>query len=93
MATTKTRDRPGAQELRALRLKAKLSQQRLAELADCSLASVGLFESGYMPERSSVLERLLAVLTEVLADPHNDHDRPAKATVEKESDDAARIPK
>lgn len=64
MATTKTRDRPGADELRTLRLKAGLSQQRLAELAGCSLASVGLFESGYTPEHSTVLERLVAVLDE-----------------------------
>lgn len=39
-----------------------LSQQRLAELADCSLSMVRQLESGYQPEASRVLDRIEAVL-------------------------------
>ncbi len=50
--------------LRARREAAGLSQQRLAELAGCSIAAIGLYEGGYSPSRSTVLERVLAVLDE-----------------------------
>jgi transcriptional regulator with XRE-family HTH domain len=47
-----------------MRRAAGLSQQRLAELADCSLAAVALFERGYQPDTSAVLPRILAVLND-----------------------------
>lgn len=50
--------------IRARREAAGLSQQRLAELACCSIATIGLYEGGYSPARSTVLERVLAVLDE-----------------------------
>lgn len=50
--------------LRARREAAGLSQQRLAELAGCSIATIGLYEGAYSPARSTVLERVLAVLDE-----------------------------
>jgi len=40
-----------------------ISQQRLAELANCSLSMVRVLESGYEPESSRVLERIASVLT------------------------------
>lgn len=49
-------------DLRQRRVQAGLSQQRVAELADCSIASIRLFEQGYSPKHSEVLERLRKVL-------------------------------
>jgi len=40
-----------------------ISQQRLAELASCSLSMVRVLESGYEPESSRVRERIASVLT------------------------------
>jgi predicted transcriptional regulator len=51
-------------DLREMRRTAGLSQQRLAELAHCSLAAVALFEGGYRPARSIVLPRIINVLNE-----------------------------
>ena len=48
--------------LRQMRYEAGISQQRLAELARCSISSVRLLESGYEPESSAVLDRLTAAL-------------------------------
>lgn len=50
-------------DLREQRLAVGLSQQRLAELARCSINAVRLFERGYDPARSPVRERVVAVLT------------------------------
>jgi transcriptional regulator with XRE-family HTH domain len=64
MAIT-ARDRSGVEaDYRALRHAAGLSQQRVAELADCSLAAVALYGRGYRPERSEVLPRIAAVLND-----------------------------
>jgi transcriptional regulator with XRE-family HTH domain len=49
-------------ELRQLRTAAGLSQQSLAERANCSISTVALLERGYVPKRSATLTRLLAVL-------------------------------
>lgn len=49
-------------DLKALRRAAGMSQQRLAELAGCSVSMVRVLESGYEPERSDVLPRLVAAL-------------------------------
>lgn len=49
---------------REARLAAGLTQQQLAELAQCSIAYVRLIESGYRPERSVARGRLLRVLSE-----------------------------
>lgn len=49
-------------DLKVLRRSAGMSQQRLAELAGCSVSMVRVLESGYEPERSDVLPRLLAAL-------------------------------
>ncbi len=54
-----TRDSGG---LREQRRAAGLSQQRLAELAGCSVSAVRLFERGYQPSPSAVLTRVEAVL-------------------------------
>jgi transcriptional regulator with XRE-family HTH domain len=51
-----------AVELRTQRRAAGLSQQKVAELAHCSLATVALFERGYRPTRSAVLPRIVQVL-------------------------------
>ena len=49
--------------LRAARLAAGLSQQRVAELAKCSVGYVRVLESGYMPASDSdVVARIAAVL-------------------------------
>lgn len=55
---------PGVGGLRERRVAAGLSQQRMAELAGCSVAIVGLLEGGYRPERSAVLPRIVRVLDE-----------------------------
>ena len=52
--------------LRSRRAAVGLSQQRLAELAACSLAMVRLLESGYSPKDSDVVPRIERTL--------NDHD-------------------
>lgn len=41
-----------------------LSQQKLAQLAECSLAMVSLFERGYRPETSEVLDSIVRVIRE-----------------------------
>ncbi len=64
MAPMTSNRKQGPGGLRARREAAGLSQQRLAELAGCSIATIGLYEGGYSPSRSTVLERLLAVLDE-----------------------------
>ncbi len=62
-----------AGDLRALRRTAGLSQQQLAQKAECSLAAVALFESGYQPEHSRVLPRIITTLAESLGgNPQNE---------------------
>jgi len=62
-----------AGDLRALRRTAGLSQQQLAQKAECSLAAVALFESGYQPAYSRVLPRIITTLAEALdADTENE---------------------
>lgn len=51
-----------APDLKALRRAAGLSQQRVAERAGCSLSMIRILESGYVPEHSDVLPRVLAAL-------------------------------
>ena len=48
--------------LRERRLALGLTQQRLAELAGCSLAQLQLLERGYAPRRSAVMLRIAAAL-------------------------------
>lgn len=48
--------------LREQRRAAGLSQQRVAELAGCSLTFVRVLEAGYAPVTSNVLPRIHAVL-------------------------------
>ena len=50
--------------LRELRRAAGLSQQRVAELAGCSIGMIGLLERGYAPASSRVLDRVAAVLND-----------------------------
>jgi transcriptional regulator with XRE-family HTH domain len=60
---------PGvAIDLKGLRSAAGLSQQRVAELAGCSLAAVALYERGYRPDSSSVLPLIVEVLKAELRD-------------------------
>lgn len=57
---------PGGQldsgALAARRKAVGLSQQKLAHLADCSVAMISLLERGYQPENSSVLGRVVAAI-------------------------------
>ncbi len=41
-----------------------LSQQRLAELAGCSLSMIRVLESGYTPRESDVLPRVMQALND-----------------------------
>ena len=54
----------GTRPIRVLRRQAGISQQRLAELAKCSVAMVQLLEGGYEPAESRVLERIASVLND-----------------------------
>jgi transcriptional regulator with XRE-family HTH domain len=49
-------------DIKALREAQGLSQQQLAATADCSLSMVRLLETGYRPEPSFVLDRVLKAL-------------------------------
>jgi transcriptional regulator with XRE-family HTH domain len=49
-------------DVRTRRRASGISQQRLAELAHCSLSMVRLLESGYQPESGTVVERIAAAL-------------------------------
>ncbi len=60
MALTLDRE-ADAKALRTLRKEAGISQQRLAELARCSIATVRLYEGGYRPNPEMVA-KLVAVL-------------------------------
>ncbi len=51
-----------AGSIRDQRRAAGMSQQRLAEIAGCSLSMVRLLESGYVPGSSQVLDRIASVL-------------------------------
>jgi transcriptional regulator with XRE-family HTH domain len=55
---------PAVGGLREQRKAARLSQQRLAEIAGCSISSVRLLENGYQPARGDVLNRVLAALAQ-----------------------------
>lgn len=59
--------------LRARRRALGLSQQRVAELAKCSLSMVRLIEGGYVPQSSDVLRQVAEAL-EAAASPLNDDD-------------------
>jgi transcriptional regulator with XRE-family HTH domain len=59
--STNATDATGS-NLRERRRAAGLTQQRLAELARCSIHSVRLFETGYSPASSAVLGRLVRIL-------------------------------
>ena len=57
--------RQSGDHLRAARKAAGLSQQRVAELAGCSVSYVRVLESGYRPEHDSdVLVRIAGVLND-----------------------------
>ncbi len=71
----------GVAHLRAMRRAAGISQERLAQLADCSLHTVALFERGYRPSRSDVLPRIVAVL--------NDDGPAGNGSIERVRDDSA----
>jgi Helix-turn-helix domain len=62
LTATKDKDAPGdvRRIIRDTRRAAGLSQQRLATLANCSVASVALLESGFNPGRSQVLRAFCA---------------------------------
>lgn len=49
-------------DLKRLREARGLSQQQLAAAADCSLSMLRMLESGYRPQPSAVLDRVLEVL-------------------------------
>lgn len=64
-------------DLRQRRLDAGLSQQRLAELARCSVQMVRVLEGGMRPTSSAVLGRIELVLAE--HGQASDHDAPDSA--------------
>jgi predicted transcriptional regulator len=51
--------------IRERRHAAGISQQRLAELAECSFSMVSLLDAGYEPAGGSVRDRVLDVLDEL----------------------------
>jgi predicted transcriptional regulator len=57
-----------AEDLGARRRRVGISQQRLATLAGCSLASVRTYEYGYTPVASPTLARVLEVLATLEAE-------------------------
>ena len=54
-------DDDGVNDLRRRRLRARLSQERLARLADCSTSTVRLAERGWFPS-TQIMDRLAAAL-------------------------------
>lgn len=58
-----------APTIRERRKQLGLSQQELAQRAQCSLASVSMFDRGLEPEHSPVRERVIAVLAELETGP------------------------
>lgn len=54
-----------AEELRAQRRQAGLTQAQLAGLAGCSLSMLAAIEGGAVPRVSPTLERIQAVLTAI----------------------------
>lgn len=61
-----TRPLPNMENLRARRRAANLSQQGLADRADCSVAMIRLLERGYVPTTGSVVvPRIFAALDEM----------------------------
>lgn len=56
---------PKSTEIADRRRQAGLSQQQLAEHAECSISSVKLFEGGYVAPRSVVRRRIEQVLSEL----------------------------
>jgi len=83
---------PAVDGLRAARLRAGLTQERLAVAAGCSGGYVRLLERGFAPEHSAVLPRLLAVIA-TEADrrtaPVNDDGTAANGPAGEERDDGA----
>lgn len=57
-----------ASELRRLRAQAGLTRAEVATLSGCSLSMLGSLESGWIPARSPVLARVLAVLADQSSD-------------------------
>jgi len=62
-ATTNTNN--VGQSLREAREHVDLTRAQLAELASCSIASLGNIEQGAVPKRSQVLEDALAAIARV----------------------------
>lgn len=62
--TTRSSRAQGGQrpEIRERRKRASLTQRQLAQLADCSLATVANFEAGLIPKSSQALGRIIAAL-------------------------------
>jgi len=58
----------GGRTLRAARESVGLTRARLADLADCSISSLGFIEQGATPERSAVLERAWDVIKQFQAE-------------------------
>jgi len=59
-----TNTNTGGGDLRERRLAVGLTQQQLANLADCSLTHLQLLERGYSPTHSQVRARVHTVLHE-----------------------------
>jgi transcriptional regulator with XRE-family HTH domain len=69
---------PAGAELRRLRAAAGLSQQQVAERAQCSVTSVAQLERGLRPKHSEVAGRIVAALGSA-----NDNGAPAKSAAVK----------
>lgn len=57
-----------ASELRELRARAGMTRAQVAALAGCSLSALGNLEAGAIPRRSAVLERVRALLEQLIED-------------------------
>lgn len=62
----KANESGSGRQLREARKAANLTQQKLAELADCSIAYIRVLEGGYAPDMSVVLDRIHEVIRATL---------------------------
>jgi transcriptional regulator with XRE-family HTH domain len=68
LVTTNNDNETDGGTLRAAREQVGLTRAQLAGLAGCAISSLGFIEQGAVPERSAVLERAWAVITQLQAE-------------------------
>ena len=87
MPTMSANATPRCGGLRAARLKAGLTQERLAVEAGCSGGYVRLLERGFMPAHSDVLPRLFAAIDAA----QNSDERPASRSIAPNEEDITSV--